>query len=206
MPGVSEHPPPAVHTAESVHSFVRADPVVEVEIDGPRGTVRGFAEGWTGERVHLRWTEGRARPTSRRCPPVGCDAEYVEARLSGLRMGRTALEKTAGVDRKTVDNFLDRGMKPRTDKRGGYEQALGWEAGSLLTVARGGEPTVTEQNPQPAPEIPGQAVGPEPEGAGYVATGSGGPRSLSDLTLEELAEEQRRIADEMMKRVRRDGA
>ncbi len=42
----------------AVHSFVRADPVVPVEIDGPRGTFVGVAEGWTGDRVHLRWTEG----------------------------------------------------------------------------------------------------------------------------------------------------
>jgi hypothetical protein len=38
-----------------------------------------------------------------------------------------------------------------------------------------------------------------------VATGSGGPRVLSDLSLEQLADEQRRIADEMMRRAR-DGA
>jgi hypothetical protein len=74
-------------------------------------------------------------------------AEAVEARMSELRMGRAALARTAGVDRKTVDNFLDRGSKPRTEKRGGYEVALGWRHGSLLTVARGGEPSVAGLDP-----------------------------------------------------------
>lgn len=39
-----------------------------------------------------------------------------------------------------------------------------------------------------------------------VATGGGGPRTLSDLSLQELADEQRRIADEMMRRARGDGS
>jgi hypothetical protein len=85
--------------------------------------------------------------------------EAVEARMSELRMGRAALAREAGVDRKTIDNFLDRGAKPRTEKRGGYEVALGWRHGSLLTIARGGEATVTEENPQPPDEERGSSVG-----------------------------------------------
>jgi hypothetical protein len=132
-------------------------------------------------------------------------ADYVEARLSGRRMGRGSLAKLAGVDRKTVDNFLDRGMKPRTEKRGGYEEALGWEAGSLLTIARGGEPTLTEENSQPAPEVDPDPVGGSTDSPAYVATGSGGRRDLSDYSLEQLAEEQRLIADEMLRRVMERG-
>lgn len=41
--------------------------------------------------------------------------------------------------------------------------------------------------------------------ATFVATGSGGPRNLSDLTLEQLADEARRLNDEMVRRLRADG-
>lgn len=74
-------------------------------------------------------------------------ARAVEARLAELRMDRSALARAAEVDRKTVDNFLDRGMKPRTNKRGGYEAALAWGWGSMLTVARGGDPDVWPADP-----------------------------------------------------------
>ena len=86
-------------------------------------------------------------------------AEAVEARMSELGIGRGALARAAEVDRKTVDNFLDRGAKPRTDKRGGYERALLWSYGSLLALARGGEPIVTEKNPRPVAEVDRAPVG-----------------------------------------------
>lgn len=43
-----------------IHRYVRAEPPLEVLVDGPRGTFRGFANGWWPDRqkVDLRWTEG----------------------------------------------------------------------------------------------------------------------------------------------------
>jgi hypothetical protein len=117
-------------------------------------------------------------------------ADYVEARLNELRMTRKALADTAGVDVKTVGNFLDRGMKPQNDSRGGYEAALDWAYGSLRTIARGGEPTSRS------------TVGPDDNDASYTkeSTRATALRGVSD---EDLAEQIRiglAAMDEMRRR------
>lgn len=53
--------------------------------------------------------------------------------------------------------------------------------------------------------LDGGSVRPSDESPAYVGTGSGGRRDLSDYSLEQLAEEQRLIADEMLRRVTERG-
>lgn len=152
-------------------------------------------------------------------------AAAVEARLAELRMDRTALAKRAEVDRKTVDNFLDRGMKPRTDKRGGYENAIGWGYGSMLVVARGGEPDVwpldygdrlkererrlqadmAEENSRGEGEIDRPSVGGESEGPSYVpGVETSAPPATDPELLAEIAEATKRLAALVEKMVDRD--
>ena len=102
-------------------------------------------------------------------------ASAVVARMSELRLTAARLAELAEVDAKTVGNFLDRGMKPRTSSRGGYEKALGWAYGSLTRVARGEEPV--------------QAAEPE------AAVGASlDPELLAELS-DSRPEEQQRVLD-----------
>lgn len=120
--------------------------------------------------------------------------------MAALRLDRTGLARAAEVDRKTVDNFLDRGMKPRTSKRGGYESALGWTYGSLAVVARGGEPelipTITAELPPQLDD--GSSTGAE-RAAAYVSRRKSDV-DLSDMPTEQLLAEANRLLAEVARR------
>lgn len=130
----------------------------------------------------------------------------VEARMNELRMNRTHLAAAAGVDIKTVKNFLDNGRRPQSSKqRGGYEAALRWTFGSLTTIARGGvpEPLPSEEDSAESP----RSVGPTDDDAQYVADDTGKP-GIAGISDEELADRIRaglEAMDEMRRRTERSG-
>lgn len=68
------------------------------------------------------------------------------------------LARAADLDPGTVGDFLAGLRWPRMGTRGRIESALDLPAGELQRI-RNGEPTVTGQNPQPAPEIDPRPVG-----------------------------------------------
>lgn len=67
------------------------------------------------------------------------------------------------------------------------DAALGWNSNTAASILRG------------------RSVAPADDTPAYVASGSGGPRDLDDLSLEQLADEVRRVNDAWMRRLR-DGA
>jgi lambda repressor-like predicted transcriptional regulator len=75
--------------------------------------------------------------------------------IQGLR-DNTELAKKAGVAYRTLVNVLA-GHSTRAEDA--VELALGWGPGSIKSVLAGGEPDLTEQNSQPAPEIRQKPVG-----------------------------------------------
>jgi transcriptional regulator with XRE-family HTH domain len=91
------------------------------------------------------------------------------------------------------------------------DKALGWLPGtsrSLLhgTSMIGGVPFDTWANGLiDDPDRYLQGVGPSDDAAPFVGHGEGGVRDLSDLSLAQLAEYQREIADEMARRIRERG-
>ncbi len=68
----------------------------------------------------------------------------------------TDVAEAAGIAYRTLVNLLA-GRATRAEDA--VEIALGWEAGSIKAVLAGGEPTVTEENSRPAPEVDRLPVG-----------------------------------------------
>jgi hypothetical protein len=85
------------------------------------------------------------------------------------------------------------------------ERGYGWRRGSIKDVLGGGEPTVTEENSRPEGEIDWGSVGSRQQDAEYVAhrhpddPPAGG---LSDEEVLALIRENRRLADELERRIR----
>jgi hypothetical protein len=101
---------------------------------------------------------------------------------------RVSFAKKAKIDPGTLADFLEGKRWAHRSTQAKIEQTLGWAVGSIEDLAHG---------------VPfEQAVGPGGHTPTHAATGRLGPRDLSDLSLEQLAEEQRRIADEMLRRAR----
>lgn len=85
---------------------------------------------------------------------------YIRERRGQLRLHQSELGKLVDVSTKTVNNWESaRTGAPRANTASALERALGWEPGSIRAVLLGGEPTVTPENPRPAPETPAQPVG-----------------------------------------------
>lgn len=133
------------------------------------------------------------------------------------RWTRSAFAARAAIDPGTLGDFLDGKRWPQGGNRTKIENALDWPIGAIADMAdglpvpqalrRGGDPVVTSRNPAPEAEVDRHPVGGEDEAASYVAGGDRVDRpSLSDMTLAELAAEQRRIADEMTRRLADEGA
>jgi hypothetical protein len=85
------------------------------------------------------------------------------------------------------------------------ERGYGWGSGSIRAVLAGGEPSVTEENPRPEGEIDPGSVGSRRQDAEYVAhrhpddPPTGG---LSDEEVLALIRENRRLADELERRIK----
>ncbi|GAA1765976.1 MazG nucleotide pyrophosphohydrolase domain-containing protein [Streptomonospora arabica] len=78
--------------------------------------------------------------------------DAIDARRRHLGLKRWQLAHRAGVDPATIAN-LARGatVRPRTAAR--VEAALGWEPGSLASVAAGGMPRVAGLGDDPVPDV-----------------------------------------------------
>jgi hypothetical protein len=110
---------------------------------------------------------------------------------------------------RTVGN-VERGVTtPQKLRRSDWERHLGWAADSIRDVLTGGEPTLAEENTRPEGEIDQGSVGPRQEDAEYVAhrhpddPTAGG---LSDDEVLALIRENRRLADELERRIKRGPA
>jgi transcriptional regulator with XRE-family HTH domain len=132
--------------------------------------------------------------------------EYIAAARTRLRLTQQQLAEQLDVSVKTVNN-LEKGRTgpPRPGTRSKLEDTLGWTTGSVRAVLAGGEPTVTEENPRPEGEIDRGSVGSRQQDAEYVAhrhpddPPAGG---LSDEEVLALIRENRRLADELERRIR----
>lgn len=66
--------------------------------------------------------------------------EAAQARMDELELTQRDVAARAGVDLKTVNNFLTAKTWPRAMQRGRIEAALEWPNGTLQQIARGGSP------------------------------------------------------------------
>lgn len=122
------------------------------------------------------------------------DARRAAKRAIDARWTRASFAKKAKIDPGTLTDFLEGVRWPQGRSRAKIEETLGWPIGSLDDLREGVPFDV--------------AVGPAGHTPTHAAAGGRAQRELSnlrDLTLEELAEEQRRIADEMTRRLRERG-
>jgi transcriptional regulator with XRE-family HTH domain len=132
--------------------------------------------------------------------------EYIAAARTRLRLTQQQLAEQLDVSVKTVNN-LEKGRTgpPRPGTRSRLEDTLGWTTGSVRALLAGGEPTVTEQNPRPEGEMDRGSVGSRQQDVEYVAhrhpndPPTGG---LSDEEVLALIRENRRLADELERRIR----
>jgi transcriptional regulator with XRE-family HTH domain len=84
----------------------------------------------------------------------------IRTRRGALRLTQAELGSQVGVSVKTVNNWeTARTGAPRAGTASALERALQWRAGSIRDVLLGGEPTVTEENSGPAPEVDRRPVG-----------------------------------------------
>lgn len=122
------------------------------------------------------------------------EARRAAKRAIDARWTRSSFAKKAKIDTKTLGDFLGGIRWPQGRSRAKIEEALGWPIGSLDDLREGVPFDV--------------AVGPAGHTPTHASAGARTQRELSnlrDLSLEELAEEQRRIADEMTRRLRERG-
>lgn len=88
----------------------------------------------------------------------------------GLSHGRTLFD---------IENAKRRNFDPSTIAF--IEHAYGWRPGSIRAVLAGGEPTVTEQNSEPQPEVDRLPVGRAREGGEVLRPDDFTPEQWRDL-------------------------
>jgi len=67
-------------------------------------------------------------------------AAYVAARRGELSLTQAALADTIGIDVKTLYNLESGARWPQARNRSAIERGLGWQAGDLERISKGGEP------------------------------------------------------------------
>ncbi len=158
--------------------------------------------------------------------------QYVRARRIQIGFkGRDAFAEKAGIGSRTIGQ-VERGLPVGDNSLYALEHALMWRNGSIRSILTGGEPeisdprfaglypirvphagsdgkqTVTEENPGPEDEVDQASVGDAAEDGRYVAHRSPGDPpagGLSDAEVLALIRENRRLADELERRILRDG-
>jgi len=121
--------------------------------------------------------------------------ELVAHRRAELGLAQNALQQAGGPSGVTVrDIEAGRVVKPSRITLAKLDRALRWKAGSAIRSLSGGDPT----------PLPRETVGPGADAAAFVATGSGGDAGLTDDEVLALIRENRRLADELERRIKRD--